>query len=79
VDPYTCAKVRHDQLRGFVSAHALLCAPKTVSFFVFVFCFLFFRVLATRYSQGPWIDFDTKYTTKTRGSAQGCAFSGSRT
>jgi len=35
-------------------------------------------VLATRYSQGPWTDFDAKYA-KTRGSAQGCAFSGSRT
>jgi len=35
-------------------------------------------VLATRYSQGPWTDFDAKYA-KTRGSAQGSAFSGSRT
>jgi len=35
-------------------------------------------VLAIRYSQGPWTDFDAKYA-KTRGSAQGCAFSGSRT
>ena len=35
-------------------------------------------VLATRYRQGPWTDFDAKYA-KTRGSAQGCAFSGSRT
>jgi len=36
--------------------------------------------LATRYSQGPWAwtDFDAKYA-KTRGSAQGCAFSGSQT
>ena len=31
-------------------------------------------VLAIRYSQGPLIDFDAKYV-KTRGSAQGCAFS----
>ena len=38
----------------------------------------FGRVLATRYSQGPWKDFDAKYA-KTRGTAQGCAFSGSRT
>ena len=37
----------------------------------------FFLVLATRYSQGPLIDFDAKYAS-TRGSAQGCAFSGSR-
>jgi len=35
-------------------------------------------VLANRYSQGPGTDFDAKYA-KTRGSAQGCAFSGSRT
>ena len=34
--------------------------------------------LATRYSQAPWEDFDAKYA-KTRGSAQKCAFSGSRT
>jgi len=39
---------------------------------------LIFWVLATRYSQGPWTDFDAKYA-KTRGSAQGCAFAGSRT
>ena len=39
---------------------------------------VFFLVLATRYSQGPWTDFDAKYA-KTRGSAQGCAFSGLRT
>ena len=39
--------------------------------------FPFFWILATRYSQGPLIDFDAKYA-KTRGSAQGCAFSGSR-
>jgi len=32
----------------------------------------------TRYSQGPWTDFDAKYA-KTRRSAQGCAYSGSRT
>ena len=38
----------------------------------------FFWVLATRYSQGTWTDFDAKYA-KTRGSAQGCAVSGSRT
>ena len=24
VDPYTCAKVRHDPPRGFVSAHAVI-------------------------------------------------------
>ena len=36
-----------------------------------------FWVLATRYSQGPWAAFDAKYA-ETRGSAQGCAFSGSR-
>ena len=40
--------------------------------------FFFGGVLATRYSQGPWTDFNAKYA-KTRGSAQGCAFSGSRT
>jgi len=39
---------------------------------------VFWGVLATRYSQGPWTDFDAKYV-KTRGSAQECAFSGSRT
>ena len=39
---------------------------------------VFLGGLATRYSQGPWTDFDTKYA-KTRGSAQGCAFSGSQT
>jgi len=38
----------------------------------------FFWVLATRYSQGRWTDFDAKYA-ETRGPAQGCAFSGSRT
>jgi len=38
----------------------------------------FLGVLATRYSQGPGTDFEAKYA-KTRGSAQGCAFSGSRT
>ena len=38
----------------------------------------FSGVLATRYSQGPWTDFDAKYA-QTRGSAQGCASSGSRT
>jgi len=38
----------------------------------------FFWVLATRYSPGPWTDFDAKYA-KTCGSAQGCAFSRSRT
>ena len=40
LDPYTCAKVRHDTPRGFVSAHAWLCAPnctpKGVSFFGFL-------------------------------------------
>jgi len=36
----------------------------------------FLGVLATLYSQNPWADFDAKYA-KTRGSAQGCAFSGS--
>jgi len=44
---------------------------KRVSFFGFL------GVLATRYSEGRWTDFDAKYA-KTR-SAQGCAFSGSRT
>ena len=39
--------------------------------------FSVFWVLATRYSQGPLIDFDAKYA-KTRGSVQGCVFSGSR-
>ena len=39
---------------------------------------VFLGGLATRYSQGPWTDFDAKYA-KTRGSAQGCAFSGSQT
>jgi len=34
-----------------------------------------FCVFPTRYSQGPWTDFDAKYAN-TRGSAQGCAFSG---
>ena len=43
-----------------------------------VLVFLGGGVLATRYSQRPWTDFDAKYA-KTRGSAQGCAFSGSRT
>jgi len=38
--------------------------------------FSFFGVLATHYSQGPWTDFDAKYA-EIRGSAQGCAFSGS--
>ena len=33
---------------------------------------VFWGVLATRYSQGPWTDFDAK-CAKTRGSAQGCA------
>ena len=35
-------------------------------------------VLETRYSQGPWKDFDAKYAKKF-GSSQGCTFSGSRT
>ena len=39
---------------------------------------VFGGVFATRYSQGPWTDFDAKYA-KTCGSTQGCAFSGSRT
>ena len=43
-----------------------------------VFFRFFFRVLATRYSQGPVTDFNAKYA-KTRVSAQGCAFSESRT
>ena len=46
VDPYTCAKVRHDPPRGFVSAHAWLCAPKRVTFFRFS-VFLGFLQLAT--------------------------------
>jgi len=29
VDPYTCAKVHHGPPKGFVSAHAWLCAPKS--------------------------------------------------
>jgi len=29
VDPYTCAKVRHNSPRRIVSAYAWLCAPKT--------------------------------------------------
>jgi len=45
---------------------------------VLVFFFWGGGVLATRYSQGPWTDFDAKYA-KTCGSAQGCAFSGSWT
>ena len=69
MDLYACATVRHDPPRRFVSAHAWLCAPKRVSFL---------GVLATRYTQGPWTDFDAKYA-KTCGSAQGCAFSGLRT
>ena len=39
---------------------------------------LVFWVLATRYIQGPWTDFDAKHA-KTCGSAQGCAISGLRT
>jgi len=37
-----------------------------------------FWVLATCYSHGHWADFDAKYS-KTRGCAEGFAFSGSRT
>ena len=33
---YTCAKVSHDPPRRFVSAHAWLCAPKTLVFFRFL-------------------------------------------
>jgi len=73
VDPYTCAKVRHDPPRGVVSAHAWLCAPNCTPKGVSLFW-----VLATRYSQGPWTDFDAKYA-RTRGSVQGCAFLGSQT
>ena len=32
VDPYTCAKVRHDPSRGFVFVHSWPCAQKRVSF-----------------------------------------------
>jgi len=46
VDPYTCAKVRHDPPRGFVCAPN--CTPKSVSFL---------GLLAIRYSQRPWTDF----------------------
>jgi len=35
MDPYTCAKVRHDPPRGFVSVHAWLCAPKVFTRLVF--------------------------------------------
>ena len=73
VDPYTCAKVRHDSPRGFLSAHAWLCTPNCTPK-----RFFWGRGVATRYSQGSWMDFDAKYA-ETRGSAQGCAFSGSRT
>jgi len=40
----------------------------------------FFGSLAScnslHYSQGPWMDFDAKNNAKTRGSEEGCAFSG---
>jgi len=42
-----------------------------------MFTRLFFRVLPTAHSLGPWTDFHTKYV-KRRGSAQRCAFSGVR-
>ena len=44
----------------------------------YFFLILSLWLLATRYSQGPWTDFDAKYA-KTCGSAQGRVFSGSRT
>ena len=62
VDPYICAKVRHDPRRRFASAHAWLCAPKTLVFWVF------FGVLATRYSHGPWTDFEIHQNTPFRPS-----------
>jgi len=35
VDPYICAKARHDPLRSLGSMHARLCARKSVSFSIF--------------------------------------------
>jgi len=35
MDPYTYAKVCHDPPRGFISAHAWLCAPKVFTRLVF--------------------------------------------
>jgi len=69
--PYTCAKVRHDPPRGFVSAHAWLCAPKVFTRLVF------FRFLGSCHSlqPRPLNRFWCKICQK-RGSAQGCAFSG---
>ena len=71
--PHTCAKVRHDPPKGFVSANARLCAPKV--FIRLVFFSVFWGVLATRYSQGRWTDsdFDAKYA-KTRFHTRMCLF-----
>ena len=72
VDPYASAKVSHDPPRRFRLRACMTLRTKNV------LVFWFFFVLATRYSHGPWTDFDAKYA-KTRRSAQGCAFSGLRT
>jgi len=69
-DSYQNAKVHPDWITGFVSAHARLCA--CVGYF-----FQFFSVLPIAYSKDAHIDFYAKYAER-RGSAQGCAFWGSR-
>ena len=63
MDPYTCAKVRHDTFRAFRFRACVTLRTKSVYSASF---FLFLGVLATRYSQGSWTDFDAKYA-ETRG------------
>ena len=67
---YHHAKYYPDRIRGFVSAHAWLCALKW-------FTRLLFWVLPLTLSQDACTDFHAKYL-KRRGSTQGCAFWGSQ-
>ena len=55
--PYTCAKVRHDPPKGFVSTHERL-RTKSVYSVSFFLVFFVLGVLATRNRQGLWTDFD---------------------
>ena len=71
MDPYTCAKVRHDPpMQGF---RFRACVMRTKSVHLTSLkkvCFRSLGVLATRYSLSRWTDSDAKYA-KTRGSTQG--------
>jgi len=65
----TC-KIYSRSLKGFLFP---VCAKLRIKMFTRI---LFFRVLPTSYSLDAWTDFHAQYV-KRRGSAQGCAFSGS--